>query len=112
EPGDGDGEPGDGDGDGDDPPECGAPQTFEDGKAPTAEIHVAGRGADNPNCGTEASPCATIQYAAGLATPGTAVIIHPGSYAPDGWIAGVHGTEDAPIWIGGLETEPRPVIDG
>ncbi|MFO7563152.1 MAG: hypothetical protein R6X02_10955 [Enhygromyxa sp.] len=110
--GDGDGDSGDGDGDGDGDPDCGAPQTFETGKTPTAEIHVATTGANDPDCGAEASPCATIQHAANLASPGTAVVIHAGTYPGGSYIANLTGTEEAPIWIGGAEGEARPVIDG
>jgi hypothetical protein len=82
------------------------------GKTPTAEVHVATTGADTPNCGAEQTPCASIQHATTFASPGTAVIVHAGTYAGDGWIGGLTGSEDAPIWIGGAEGEQRPVIDG
>jgi hypothetical protein len=110
--GDGDGDSGDGDGDGDGDPACGAPQTFEQGKRPSTQVHVATTGADNPDCGTDVNPCASIQHATSLASPGTAVVVHPGTYAGDGYIADLAGTEAAPIWIGGAQGEPRPVIDG
>ncbi|PRP93816.1 hypothetical protein ENSA5_42190 [Enhygromyxa salina] len=109
--GDGDGDSGDGDGDGDGDGACG-PQTFEDGKVPDAEIHVATDGADGPDCGAPGSPCASIEHAAGLASPGTAVVVHEGSYAGGGYITNLAGTEAAPIWIGGAQGEDRPVIDG
>jgi hypothetical protein len=109
-PGDGDGTPGDGDGDGE--PGCGAPQTFEQGKQPTAEVHVATTGADNPDCGAAQNPCASIQHAASHATAGTAIVVHAGTYAGGGWIENLAGTADAPIWLGGAQGEARPVIDG
>lgn len=93
-------------------PECGAPATFEDGQQPSAEIHVATDGADSPDCGAPDQPCASIEHAAGLATPGTAVRVHAGTYAGGGYIAGLTGSADAPIWIGGAPGEARPLIDG
>jgi hypothetical protein len=110
DPGDGDGDPGDGDGDGD--PLCGPPQTFEQGKQPSIEVHVATTGADNPDCGAEQNACASIEYASMFGGPGTAIVIHEGTYAGDGYIANLAGTDVAPIWIGGAQGEARPVIDG
>ena len=115
DPGDGDpgdGDPGDGDGDGDGDPGCGAPVTFEDGKQPSAEIHVTTDGSDDPSCGAQNSPCATLEHAAGLASAGDSVIIHEGTYAGGGYIANLEGTLAAPIWIGGADGEARPLIDG
>ncbi len=94
------------------PGPCGAIETFEDGKTPTREIHVAPHGRDTAECGDEGSPCATIEHAAGLASPGMAVRIHAGTYAADNYIANLAGTSDAPIWIGGAPGEDRPVIEG
>jgi hypothetical protein len=64
-----------------DPPACGAIVTFADDKTPTAELHVAPNGVDDPGCGAVDSPCASIEGAVGLAQPGTAVRIHSGTYA-------------------------------
>lgn len=95
-----------------DPGACGAIVTFADGKQPSAELHVAPDGADAPTCGPADAPCASIEFAAGLATPGTAVRIHSGTYAPDQFISDLAGTADAPIWIGGAAGETPPVISG
>jgi hypothetical protein len=86
--------------------------TFEDGLSPTGEIHVATDGADDPGCGAQNDPCATIEYAAGGAEPGDAVIVHEGIHAGGGYISDLAGTAQAPIWIGGAAGEQRPVIDG
>lgn len=83
------------------PAACGAVVTFADGKQPTAELHVATDGADGPTCGAVDAPCGSIEFAAGLAAPGTAVRIHSGTYAPDQYISDLAGTADAPIWISG-----------
>jgi hypothetical protein len=93
-------------------PVCGAIETFETGKSPTASVHVDPAGSDGAGCGAVAMPCATLEYAASLAMPGTAVVLHQGTYAPDAWIEGLQGTIDAPIWIGGAAGEARPVISG
>lgn len=94
------------------PAACGDIVTFADGKQPTGELHVAATGNDTPDCGPEATPCASIAFAAGLATPGTAVRIHSGTYAPDQYIDVLAGTADAPIWLGGAPGETPPVISG
>lgn len=97
-----------------DPPvgECGAVATFEDGIAPSAEIHVAVNGSDGGGCGSEASPCASVEGALASAAPGTAIRIHAGTYPGGAYISGVAGTQDAPIWIGGAPGEDRPVFEG
>ncbi len=90
----------------------GAVSTFEDGKTPSDQIHVRPDGADGAGCGAEMSPCATLDFAAGLATPGTAIVLHEGTYAGGAFISGLAGTENAPIWIGGAPGEARPVFEG
>ena len=62
---------------GDFPPgACGATPTFSDGIEPTAEIHVAPDGVDGPGCGAVEVPCATLEGAVALVSPGTAIRIH------------------------------------
>ncbi len=91
---------------------CGGPETFETGLTPSSEIHVATSGSDASGDGSAASPYATIAHAASLATPGTAVVVHAGTYAGDTYLASYGGTEGAPIWIGGAPGEARPHIQG
>ncbi|MBX7082138.1 MAG: right-handed parallel beta-helix repeat-containing protein [Nannocystaceae bacterium] len=116
--GDATGSSGDGDADasssggGDDGDGCGAIVAFADGLAPSSERHVATGGTDAEGCGAVASPCATLQAALAGITPGTAVRIHAGSYAGGTFAAGLAGSQDAPIWIGGAPGEARPVIEG
>jgi hypothetical protein len=93
------------------PPPCGQISTFEDGLQPTAEIHVATNGSDQDGDGSAAAPYATIGHAADQAAPGSAVIVHTGTYAGGIYLAHLAGTADAPIWIGGAAGENRPVID-
>ncbi|MBL8743252.1 MAG: right-handed parallel beta-helix repeat-containing protein, partial [Myxococcales bacterium] len=90
---------------------CGAPETFETGLTPSAELHVAMNGSDG-NDGSAGSPFATIAHAAEQATPGTAIVIHAGSYQADTYLSDFGGSEGAPIWIGGAEGEARPTITG
>lgn len=94
------------------PSGCGVAPTFDAGRTPSAEIHVAPGGADTPGCGASDDPCATLDAAAATAAPGTAIRIHAGSYAGDAYIAGLAGTAEAPIWIGGAPGEERPVFEG
>ncbi len=86
--------------------------TFEDGLTPAALLHVAEDGSDATGDGTEANPFATISHAAGLAEPGTAVVVHEGVYVGGGYVADAGGTEEAPVWIGGAAGEAKPVISG
>lgn len=91
--------------------ECDAIVTFADGKSPTKELHVATTGDDGGD-GSAQSPFATIEKAVSLATPGTSVVIHEGTYPGGTYLSDVIGSADAPIWIGGAQGEARPVIDG
>ncbi len=87
-------------------------RTIETGREPSRRLHVATSGADRAGCGSEAEPCATPAYAVRRAEPGTAVVIHPGTY-PGGWsVENLAGRGDAPIWIGGAPGEDRPIIRG
>lgn len=91
---------------------CGVITTFADGLAPTRELHVAVNGSNTTGNGSVSAPYATIAYAAARAMPGTAVRVHAGTYSGGGYIEDLAGTAQAPIWIGGVPGEPRPVIAG
>lgn len=93
-------------------PPCGAVPTFADGIEPTIEIHVATTGSNASGDGSAANPYATIAFAASKATPGAAIRIHPGTYSGGTFLNNLHGTAQAPIWIGGIEGQPRPLING
>lgn len=90
---------------------CGSVPTFEDGKTPLEEIHVAENGSDGGD-GTAGNPYATIGRAAQDAVPGSAIVVHEGTYAGGDSIAQLHGSDAAPIWIGGAAGEARPVLQG
>lgn len=91
--------------------ECGAIATFEDGATPEREIFVDAA-ASGPGDGSEADPYPTLDAALAEATAGTAIRIRPGSYDGGAFASGLTGTVDAPIWIGGVPGEERPVITG
>jgi hypothetical protein len=91
---------------------CGVIPTFEDGLAPSSELHVATTGNDLSGDGTPGNPFASIERAIDFAAPGTAIIVHAGTYAGGQYVADLHGTAVAPIWIGGTQGEAQPVISG
>jgi hypothetical protein len=86
--------------------------TFETGKQPAFEIHVAVDGRDDTGDGSQANPYASLARAAQDAAPGAAVRVHAGTYAGGTYLADLVGTEVEPIWIGGSAGETRPVIEG
>ncbi len=94
------------------PGSCGQIVTFEDGLSPTSQLHVSVSGSDSAGDGTAGNPYATIGHAADLAVPGTAVVVHAGTYSGGTYIADLAGSAGAPIWIGGAPGEARPVIQG
>lgn len=91
---------------------CDLIPTFADGLVPQRELHVATSGNDDTGTGTPEAPFATICTAARGATPGTAVVVHAGVYAGGCFLYDLHGTAQAPIWIGGATGEIPPIIDG
>lgn len=86
--------------------------TFETGKTPAVEIHVAVNGNNTTGDGSAARPYATIQRAVQSAGPGAAVRVHAGTYAGGIYLNDLAGMEAAPLWIGGAPGEARPVIEG
>jgi hypothetical protein len=93
------------------PGECGAVATFADGLTPTREIFVDAEAA-GPGAGSAEDPYTTIEAALDDVTPGSAVRIRPGSYAGGAFVSDLQGSAEAPIWIGGVPGEARPVITG
>jgi hypothetical protein len=91
---------------------CDSIATFADGIAPAQQIHVAVNGSNSTGDGSAANPYATISFAANQAKPGTGVVIHAGTYPGGTFLNDLHGTADAPIWIGGASGEARPIISG
>jgi hypothetical protein len=85
---------------------------FDEGLSPTRELHVAPGGSDAPGRGTWDRPYATPGYAARFATPGTAVVLAPGTYPGGGSVSDLAGAPEAPIWIRGSNPTNRAVISG
>jgi uncharacterized repeat protein (TIGR01451 family) len=85
--------------------------TFETGKTPTLEIHVAPGGDDLTGDGSAGNPYRTIERGVDDAVPGAAVRIHTGTYPGRVNVSDLAGTAAAPIWIGGVEGEPRPILE-
>jgi hypothetical protein len=93
------------------PGACGGGTTFEDGKTPSRRLHVRAS-ASGGGDGSENSPFASLDDAAAAATPGTAIVLHAGTYAGGAFITALAGTEAAPIWIGGAPGEAKPHFQG
>jgi hypothetical protein len=96
---------------GDTPGACGAIPTFEDGKSPTRMVFLDSSAA-GPGDGSAANPYAELEVALESLTPGTALRIRPGTYAGGAFVSGLSGSEAAPIWIGGVPGQARPVLEG
>jgi uncharacterized repeat protein (TIGR01451 family) len=85
--------------------------TFETGQRPAVEIHVATTGDDATGDGSAGNPFRTIARGVQELVPGAAVRIHAGTYPGRVNVSDLSGTAEAPIWIGGVEGEARPVIE-
>jgi hypothetical protein len=88
---------------------CDAPAIFAEPFAPSRILHVS-PGASNGD-GSSAAPFGSIQSAAAVATPGTWILIAPGTHGGNQFIPNLRGTPTAPIWIGGA-WGTMPVISG
>ena len=91
---------------------CDPIRTFADDKQPVREIFVSPTGNNATGNGTEANPYKTIARALQGVQPGDAIRLLPGNHAAGNSIGNFAGTADAPIWIGGVPGQPRPVISG
>lgn len=80
--------------------------------APLDQLHVRTTGSDTTGDGSEANPFANIGRAARDARPGTAIVVHQGTYAGGVYLEDLAGTEDAPISLGGAPGEQVPVLAG
>ena len=86
--------------------------TFADGKKPGREIFVSPEGDNTNGDGSPSRPYQTIARAAQGLRPGDAIRLLPGRYTAGASLRGLAGTADAPIWIGGIPGQARPVIGG
>jgi hypothetical protein len=94
------------------PVRCDLLEAFGRGLAPTSEIHVATWGSNTLGDGSPGSPYATIGRAAQDAAAGSAIRVHEGIYSGGVYLSDLAGAASAPIWIGGVPGESRPVING
>ena len=94
------------------PPRCDRLSAFGRGLSATSEIHVATWGSNTTGDGTVGNPYATIGRAASGAVPGSAIMVHEGTYSGGIYLSDLAGTATDPIWIGSAPGESRPVIDG
>jgi len=90
--------------------------TFEDGKTPDFEIYVSMYGDNDFGDGSFGKPYASVARACRDLSPGGAVRIMPGTY--DEWVHfnwsnghNLFGTEEKPVWLGGVPGMERPVFD-
>jgi len=86
--------------------------TFADGKQPLREIFISSTGNNSTGNGTQASPYQTISRALQGVRPGDAIRMLPGTYPGGISIGNLTGASNAPIWLGGVPGQARPVIDG
>lgn len=101
-----------GDWDAAEPLRCDRVDAFGRGLKPSSEIHVATWGSNTTGDGSPGNPYATIGRAILDVAPGTAVRVHEGTHTGGIYLSDVVGTINEPIWIGGVNGEGRPVIDG
>jgi hypothetical protein len=94
------------------PEPCAPAVTFADGRVSKATRHVSVTGDDAKGTGSASRPFRSLGRAVRGLTPGTAVLVHAGTYPGDISVDGARGTADDPIWIMGVPGEPRPVISG
>jgi hypothetical protein len=92
--------------------DCDLIPTFADGKRPLREVFVSPTGSDSTGDGSVPHPFRTLTKAAVGVRPGDALRLLPGTHAPGTSLADLRGNADAPIWIGGVPGQPRPVIAG
>ena len=91
---------------------CDPVRTFADGKTPLREIFVSPSGNNSTGNGSQANPYQTISRALQGVQPGDAVRMLPGTYAGGTSLGNLAGTSNAPIWLGGVPGQARPLISG
>lgn len=91
---------------------CDPIRTFADGKQPLREIYVSPTGSNSAGNGTQANPYQTIARALRGVQPGDAIRLLPGNHVTGNSIENLTGTSNAPIWIGGVPGQPRPMMSG
>ena len=84
---------------GDGTDECALAAPFDVDVDYEQEIYVATDGDDEGGDGTAENPFATLNAAAQTASPGTKIVMGPGTYEGGMWIGSLQGEEDQPIAI-------------
>lgn len=91
---------------------CDPIRTFADGKSPLREIFISPTGNNSTGNGSQGNPYQTISRALQGVQPGDAIRLLPGTYPAGTSIGNLAGTSNAPIWLGGVPGQVRPVISG
>jgi hypothetical protein len=91
---------------------CDPVRTFADAKTPLREIFVSPTGNNSTGNGSQANPYQTLSRALQGVQPGDAIRMLPGTYAGGTSIGNLAGTSNAPIWLGGVPGQARPLING
>ena len=91
---------------------CDPIRTFADSKTPAHEIFVSPAANNEGADGSRARPFQTLARALQELRPGNAIRLLPGEYPGGIMLDRIAGTEHAPVWIGGVPGEARPVIKG
>jgi len=91
---------------------CDPIRTFADGKSPAREIFVSPTGNNATGDGSPAKPYQTISRAAQGIQAGEAIRLLPGTHAAGTFVSNLTGTSNAPIWLGGVPGQARPIISG
>lgn len=91
---------------------CDPIRTFADGKPPLREIFISPTGNNSTGNGSQGNPYQTISRALQGVQPGDAIRLQPGTYPAGTSIGNLAGTSNAPIWLGGVPDQARPVISG
>ena len=90
---------------------CDAIRTFADGKQPSREIFISTSGSNTTGNGSRATPFQTLSAAARRAARRRGRLL-PGTYPQARSSRTWPGRRQAPIWLGGVPGEARPVISG
>lgn len=91
---------------------CDSITTFADNRTPLREVFVSPTGNNSTGNGSRSKPFQTIARALNGYKPGDAIRLLPGTYSGGTFVNDLAGTSNAPVWIGGITGESRPVING
>lgn len=91
---------------------CEPIRTFADGRLPAREIFVSTTGNNTTGTGLPNNPYRTLSRAIQGVQAGDAIRLQPGTYSGGTFLQNVVGTSNAPIWLGGVPGQARPVISG